>query len=86
LRPFWTNSHETPISRITKAKWTGGVAQVVERLLCKHKTLIKKPQSHQNQEEVLTKLGMVRCACDPSCLGGGGRWIEIQSEAKLGKS
>jgi hypothetical protein len=25
--------HETPISKITRAKWTGGVAQVVECLL-----------------------------------------------------
>jgi hypothetical protein len=28
--------HETPISKITRAKWTGGVAQAVECLLCKH--------------------------------------------------
>jgi hypothetical protein len=27
--------YETPISKITRAKWTGGV-QAVEHLLCKH--------------------------------------------------
>jgi hypothetical protein len=31
--------HETPISKTTRAKWTGGVAQGVEQLLCKHKVL-----------------------------------------------
>jgi hypothetical protein len=28
-----------PISKITSAKWTEGVAQAVEHLLCKHKAL-----------------------------------------------
>jgi hypothetical protein len=31
--------HKTPISKITKAKWTGGMVQGVEHLLCKHKVL-----------------------------------------------
>jgi hypothetical protein len=33
--------HETPISKITRAKWTGGVdvTQPVECLLCKHEVL-----------------------------------------------
>jgi hypothetical protein len=30
---------ETPISKITRGKWTVGVAQVVEYLLCKCKAL-----------------------------------------------
>jgi hypothetical protein len=34
---------ETRISKITRAKWTGGVAQVVELLLCKHKALSSNP-------------------------------------------
>jgi hypothetical protein len=33
---------KTPISKITRAKWTGGVAQMVERL-CKLKALSSKP-------------------------------------------
>jgi hypothetical protein len=65
---------ETPISKITRAKWTGGVAQVVEHLLYKH-----KPQSHQKKimvggqpEQKLVrpyisenKLSMVAHFCDP---------------------
>jgi hypothetical protein len=35
---------ETPISKITRAKWTGGVAQVVEYLPCKSKALSSKPR------------------------------------------
>jgi hypothetical protein len=31
--------HVTPIFKITRAKWTGGVAQVVQRLLCKSEVL-----------------------------------------------
>jgi hypothetical protein len=37
LRPTRTNSWWEPISRITRAKWTAGVAQAVEHLLCKHR-------------------------------------------------
>jgi hypothetical protein len=37
LRPAWANSSRHLISKITRAKWTGGVAQVVECLLCKRK-------------------------------------------------
>jgi hypothetical protein len=31
--------HKTPISKIIRAEWTGGMAQVVECLLCKSETL-----------------------------------------------
>jgi hypothetical protein len=31
--------HETPISKITREKWTRYVTQAVEHLLCKHKAL-----------------------------------------------
>jgi hypothetical protein len=34
-RPAWANSSGDSISKITRAKWTGLVAQVVECLLCK---------------------------------------------------
>jgi hypothetical protein len=42
-KPDWANS--LPVSKITRAKWTGGVAQAAECLLCKHKAL--SPQTHQ---------------------------------------
>jgi hypothetical protein len=32
-----------PISKITKAKWTGGVVQAVEHLLCKLEALSSNP-------------------------------------------
>jgi hypothetical protein len=38
-RPAQAKLHETPISKITRAKWTGGVAQLEEHLLCKLEAL-----------------------------------------------
>jgi hypothetical protein len=38
LRPGWANRSQDPISKMTRAKWTGGVAQVAE-----HKALSLKP-------------------------------------------
>jgi hypothetical protein len=40
-----------PISKITRAKWNGGVAQVVEHLHCKLKALNSNPQSHNEKEK-----------------------------------
>jgi hypothetical protein len=37
--------HETPISKITRAKWTGSLAQAVELLLYKHEASISIPIS-----------------------------------------
>jgi hypothetical protein len=37
------NSSQDHISKITKAKWTGGMAQAVEHQLCKSKVLIQTP-------------------------------------------
>jgi hypothetical protein len=38
-RPSQANTSLYPISKITRAKWTGGMAQVVEHLLCNLKGL-----------------------------------------------
>jgi hypothetical protein len=35
--------HETPTSKITRVKWTGGMAQAVEHLLYKCEALSSKP-------------------------------------------
>jgi hypothetical protein len=45
-RPAWANSPRDPISKITRAKRTraGGVAQVVELLLCKCEALSSNPR------------------------------------------
>jgi hypothetical protein len=51
-RPSLTNSSQNPISKITRAKWTRSVAQVVEHLFCKcealssNASLIKKKINH----------------------------------------
>jgi hypothetical protein len=39
----WGNSSRDSISKITKVKWTGTVAQEVECLLCHHKALSSTP-------------------------------------------
>jgi hypothetical protein len=41
--PAQANSPRDPISKITKAKLTGGVAQAVESLLCKQKPWVQTP-------------------------------------------
>jgi hypothetical protein len=43
LRSVQTNSSGVPISKITRTKWTGGVVQAVECLLCKHEVLNSNP-------------------------------------------
>jgi hypothetical protein len=45
--------YETPISKIIRAKWTGGVAQTVEHLLCKQESLspTKKTQLHKKKKK-----------------------------------
>jgi hypothetical protein len=40
----WQRVPETPISKIPRAKWTGGVDQAIEGLLCKLESKFK-PQS-----------------------------------------
>jgi hypothetical protein len=41
--PVQETSLRDPISKITRAKWTGGVAQAVEHLFCKCKALSSNP-------------------------------------------
>jgi hypothetical protein len=48
LRPAWANSSWDPISKITKDKWTGDVAQKVGCLLCKCKALNSNPSPTKN--------------------------------------
>jgi hypothetical protein len=43
---------ETLISKITKAKWTGGVAQEVEHLLCKCGRLSSNPSPQKKSGDV----------------------------------
>jgi hypothetical protein len=43
------NSSQDPISKITRAKWAGSMAQEVECLLCKHETLGSNPSRIKNK-------------------------------------
>jgi hypothetical protein len=45
-----TNTQDL-IYKISKAKWTGVMAKVVERLLCKHRVLSSNPSTTQKKEE-----------------------------------
>jgi hypothetical protein len=49
---------ETPISKITRANWTGGVAQAVEHPLCKYKTLSSNsiPQKKKKERKEKTNI------------------------------
>jgi hypothetical protein len=59
LRPDRTNSsRDHPLSKITRAKWTDSVAQVVESLLCKLEVLSAKPSPIKKKKKVLQKLGV----------------------------
>jgi hypothetical protein len=49
-KPAWVTSLRDTISKTTSAKWTGGVALLVESLLCKCETLSSKPQSHYRKK------------------------------------
>jgi hypothetical protein len=42
---------ETPISKITSAKWIGGLAQAVQHPLCEHETLSSN-LSHTRKKKV----------------------------------
>jgi hypothetical protein len=48
LRPAWVNSSWDLISKITRVKWTGGVAPVTEHLLLQAWSPEFKHRSHQN--------------------------------------
>jgi hypothetical protein len=48
--------HESPISKITRAKWTGSVAQVVEHLLCKPNTQSSNPNPTKKENSIIKTL------------------------------
>jgi hypothetical protein len=52
-RPAQANISQDPISKITTAKWTGGVTQAVEHLLCKHKGLSLNPSFTKKEYTVI---------------------------------
>jgi hypothetical protein len=46
-----TNSWRDSISKITRAKWAGGIAHAIKYLLCKCEALSSKPQSHPKKKK-----------------------------------
>jgi hypothetical protein len=55
---------QDPISKITRAKWTGGVVQAVERLFCKSEALSSNPSPTKKKKttklsQLPLQLGMV---------------------------
>jgi hypothetical protein len=40
-----------PISKITRTKWTGGVAQTIEGLLCKYEVLGSNPNPTKKRKK-----------------------------------
>jgi hypothetical protein len=60
LRSVQANSLWDPISKTTIAKWTEGVAQVVENLLCKHGALnLNLCPTTNKQKKILTKRNQI---------------------------
>jgi hypothetical protein len=49
-------AHETPISKITRAEWTGNMAQTVECLLCKIEVLSSNPSPTKKTFSVFEKI------------------------------
>jgi hypothetical protein len=43
---------ETLSPKYLEEKWTGGVAQVAEHLLCKHEALSSNPSSNSNKNSI----------------------------------
>jgi hypothetical protein len=42
---------QDPTSKITRAKWIGGVAQAVENLLCKWEALSSNPSAQKKKKK-----------------------------------
>jgi hypothetical protein len=56
LKPAWTNISQDSISKITIAKWTGGVVQAVQHLLCE--ALSSKPSSTKKMTDTKPAQGL----------------------------
>jgi hypothetical protein len=54
---------ETSTVKITRAKWTGGMAPVVECLLCKHEMLSSNPSPPPRPPFPLSIISQSTCFC-----------------------
>jgi hypothetical protein len=73
----------TPISKITRAKWIRGVAQVVEHLPCKHEALSSNssPTHQKKKQKNQQPPGRKHPALPVSAIGG-----HVTPEAETGPS
>jgi hypothetical protein len=53
------------ISKITRAKWTGVAAQVVDHLLCKHEALSSNPSPTKKRKENIGVKASIRRREEP---------------------
>jgi DNA phosphorothioation-dependent restriction protein DptG len=58
-RPAWANSSWDSISKITRAKWTEGLAQVVEYLFSKHEAMSLNHKNLKKKKELWFRIGRV---------------------------
>jgi 2,3-bisphosphoglycerate-independent phosphoglycerate mutase len=56
LPPAWANKLQDPISKTTRAKWTGDMAQVVEHLLFKRDALSSNSHPIKRKKKKREKL------------------------------
>jgi hypothetical protein len=52
--------HKTSISKITSTKWTGGMAEVIEHLLCNHEALSSNPSTTKKKQKKEEEKGLIR--------------------------
>jgi hypothetical protein len=57
----WQIVCETPIFKITTAKWTGDVTQVVEYLFCTHEALSAHPSLNNKKNQQRNIKGLQAC-------------------------
>jgi hypothetical protein len=75
------NSLQAPFSKITTAKWTGGVAKVAKCLLCKGKAMRSNPSPTKKEKNVLkTTNHRAEKWTAWAVPGGGVSWADVKGE------
>jgi hypothetical protein len=76
-RPAWANSPWDPISKITREKWTGGVAHVVGCLLLNHKVMHSNPSPTKKKKKKRRSLWGTLANVDTQSYSGKPSCFEI---------
>jgi hypothetical protein len=86
FRPAWQIVCETPISKLTRIKWTGGMAQALQCLLWKHKILSSNSilsKKRKKWERTYPYLFIYFCIFLIFMLGGGTLYSIFKSSYKI---